>query len=335
MTNSFLPEWAPIKSVLLVWPIPSGDWRNNYNQVVDCYWGILQTLIKAAPVDLLYHPSLDKDLFVEEIKRRALDLECINVLSTIPYDDTWVRDYGPLSLAQSYLSYTFNGWGGKYRADNDNKVPLYLTEVLGQTVDKKAFVCEGGGLETNGEVLLVNAECLVDELRNPNMTQAQVEQQLLSDLGMKAVLWLHGICLSGDDTDGHIDTIVRFSARNKLVFAGRNALHPDADVLQSLYQQVQALANENGWQTYELPSPSYRSLIDGRALPCTYANFLIVNQFVLAPIYGLAEDSAAIDTLKMAFRGYQVLPVRCEALLEQHGSLHCATMQIADINVKV
>lgn len=326
--GQFLPEWAPVQSVLLVWPYPHGDWQVNYPDIVACYWGILQALSAEVSVGLLLHPSLDRGAFTEELHRRPVNRANIEV-RVMSYDDTWIRDYGPLTTTSGYISYTFNGWGGKYSAKNDNAVPLGLTDYLGAPVTKYDFVCEGGGLETDGETLLLNANCIVDDNRNPGWDRAAIEDYFRQTLGLQKFAWLDDICLTGDDTDGHIDTIARFAAPGRIVYAGPNRAHVDADVLDQLHLQITQLAQIHNWQIMALPSPTYRSLIDARFLPCTYANFLIVNDCVFAPVYGLSEDAQALAVLRAAFPERRVIPVRCEALLEQHGSLHCATMQIA------
>ncbi len=325
----FLPEWTPVRAVLLAWPYPHGDWEANYSAITSCYWDLLTALSGTTQVWLLLHPSLDHKAFTAQMGERPIDRSRVTLLTETCYDDTWIRDYGPLSTEAGYLSFTFNGWGGKYAAIQDNRIPETLRPQLGVPVVKYPFVCEGGGLETNGEILLLNADCIVDELRNPGWDRARIEAFFTEVLGQEKFAWLEGICLSGDDTDGHIDTIARFADATTVVYSGPNPAHLDAPILDSLHRQLQALAASNGWRLLALPSPEYRSLLDGRPLPCTYANFLIVNDCVFAPIYGLRDDAIALAVLAAAFPRHRIIPVRCEALLEQHGSLHCATMQVA------
>jgi agmatine deiminase len=328
-TGRFLPEWAPVSAVLLAWPYPRGDWEGNYEQVAACYWGMLAALSAEVEVWLLLHNTLDAQAFRVEMQQRLVKTESVRLIADAVYDDTWIRDYGPLSTDAGYLAFSFNGWGGKYAAQNDNRVAEFLAPQMGGEFTKHAFVCEGGGLETNGEILLLNADCIVDEARNPGWDRARIEAFFAEVLGHSRCAWVENVCLSGDDTDGHIDTIARFANVDTLVYSGLNALHADAASLEHLHQQIQKLAGEHGWRTMSLPSPQYRSLLDGRLLPCTYANFLIANHAVFVPVYGLAEDAEALAVLTNAFPKHKVVAVRCEALLEQHGSLHCATMQLA------
>lgn len=326
----FLPEWHSTRAVMLAWPYPHGAWQANYLQAEQCYWELLKNLSDRVAVWLLFHPSLDLAAFREATLRLGIKDAHLELFQ-VEYDDTWIRDYGPISTASGYLKFNFNGWGGKYPAQLDSAAPSAVFNALGLSLQEQAFVCEGGALETNGQVLLLNANCVVDEHRNGQLSRDQVASILSLSLGLDDILWLDNICLTGDDTDGHIDTMVRFSDDRSLVYAGRNLKHQDGEVLESLHRQLVDLAQRRAWRLFELPSPVYRSLVDGRILPCTYANFLICNQWVFAPVYGLPEDSEALSILTRAFTHHQIVPVRCEALLEQHGSLHCATMQVADL----
>ena len=63
-------------------------------------------------------------------------------------------------------------------------------------------------------------------------------------------------------------------------------------------------------------------------LPATYANFLIMNDAVLYPTYNQpANDRKAGEVLQQAFPKHEIVGIDCRALIKQHGSLHCVTMQ--------
>lgn len=67
---------------------------------------------------------------------------------------------------------------------------------------------------------------------------------------------------------------------------------------------------------------------EGERLPATYANFLIMNDAVLYPTYRQPEnDQRAKEVLQEAFPEYEIVGIDCRALIKQHGSLHCVTMQ--------
>ncbi|HEY6527685.1 MAG TPA: agmatine deiminase family protein [Cellvibrionaceae bacterium] len=333
MKKSFLlPEWAHTRAITVAWPFPSSDWSGNLIQAQACYADMVTAFAQVVPVWLLVHPSVNLITVKTALMQRNADLERVQLIDTIVYNDTWLRDYGPLSCSEGYIKFEFNGWGGKYAAPDDNRVALYLAQLLGQNPNCCPLVCEGGGLESNGKILLVNQDCIVDDARNLAVTKQEMELALREWLGVEAVEWLHNIQLTGDDTDGHIDTIARFVSESRIVYSGLNSDHVDAQSLERLHQQLTEIAARRNWQLFSLPTPSYCSLLDSRALPATYANFLICNHHLFVPVYGLPEDEVALKILGDACPEYTLIPVRCEALLEQHGSLHCATMQIIDLN---
>lgn len=329
----FLPEWSPVEAVVVVWPQPHGDWAANYSAVEACYWNMLEAIAEFAPIWLLKHPSVQVENFDARVSA-IKGLHEIEVISDIEYDDTWVRDFGPLSTTQGLVSFRFNGWGGKYIGEKDNLVSRSLAKKKHFALKEVDFVCEGGALEVNeSKVLLANAQCIVDPMRNASLDRNGVESVLKNTLGVDQVAWLDGVCMTGDDTDGHIDTIARFAPGDKVIYSGRNQKHHDAGVLESLHGQITRLSEKFNWELFELPTPVVVSEVDGRLLPATYANFLLVNGAVVVPIYDCPEDGIALDVVRAAFPDFKVIAVKCAALAEQHGSLHCSTMQIANAAV--
>jgi agmatine deiminase len=68
---------------------------------------------------------------------------------------------------------------------------------------------------------------------------------------------------------------------------------------------------------------------DGRRLPASYANFLIINGAVLMPTYRApAADAHARAVIAGAFPDRDVVGIDCLPLIHQFGSLHCVTMQL-------
>ena len=333
------PEFLPMRAVLMALPFSGSAWQETLATVLNCYREMVEAVLvndDTVELWLLCHDSEEHKHWLEQLSLLPKQRARLRSVTHIPYDDTWIRDYGPLTLSNkgddksfNYKSFVFNGWGQKYRAEKDDAVAVRLSDLIGAAVSKSRFVLEGGALEVNSKgVLLANRNCVVDELRNPNMSVADVEKCLSEELGVTRVEWVTDINLTGDDTDGHIDTIARFVADDIIVACGRDANHPDADQLDSLNTQLEAICLNNGWQLYSLPAAEIYSQVDGRMLPATYANVLLCNNTVYVPIYGLEQDATALSVIAKALPSYRTVAVRCEALLEQHGSLHCATMQV-------
>ena len=167
--------------------------------------------------------------------------------------------------------------------------------------------------------------------RNQPMNQDEVEACLKKMLHVERVLWLDHGNLIGDDTDGHVDTIARLTPNNTIVYMQCTDTTDEqyAD-LKAMEEQIAALRTADGepYRMLALPSPAPIFDEDGERLPATYANFLIINGAVLFPTYAQPEnDRLAAEVLAKAFPSYEIVGIDCRALIKQHGSLHCVTMQ--------
>ena len=95
-------------------------------------------------------------------------------------------------------------------------------------------------------------------------------------------------------------------------------------------QQLESFRTFQGqpFRLLELPWPQACFDEKGARLPATYANFLVINQAVLVPVYADPADAQALEIIKAAFTGREIIPIDCRSLIQQHGSLHCVTMQL-------
>ena len=162
--------------------------------------------------------------------------------------------------------------------------------------------------------------------RNQPLTQQQIDERLKQYLGAERVVWLEHGSLIGDDTDGHIDTLVRICPDDTILYTGGDDDHPDLDDME---RELQTLRTLDG-QPYRLlklplPRPIYD---DGDRLPATYANYLVVNGAVLVPTYNQPDlDQEAMRVVGLAYPDREIVGIDCRPVIRQHGSLHCCTMQ--------
>ena len=194
------------------------------------------------------------------------------------------------------------------------------------------MVLEGGGIESDGQgTLLTTSICLLNDNRNPNMTQAEIEALLSDKLGIEHFLWLHHGHLEGDDTDSHIDTLVRLAPNNTLVYVQcddpQDSHYTELNLMQN---ELRALRNKDNhaFNLVPLPWPSAKYDVNGDRLPATYANFLIINGAVLVPTYRDEHDQLALEQVAKAYPEHRVIGVDCLPLIHQFGSLHCISMQL-------
>ena len=178
--------------------------------------------------------------------------------------------------------------------------------------------------------LLTTASCQLHPQRNPGLSRQDIEHRFRALFGVERVLWLDQGCLEGDDTDGHVDMLARFCDPQTLVYQSCDEpAYPCYDALQSMLAQLQSLRDAQGrpYRLIALPWPRPQLDEQGRRLPASYANFLVINGTVLLPTYGDPGDSVAAQQLQRCFPERDIVPVDCRALIHQHGSLHCLTMQ--------
>lgn len=327
-------EWEAIHAVMLTWPHRDGDWADSFEAIHNCYLGIVNAIQPYANIII----SAADEALAEIIRQDIGDIENVSIF-TVASDDTWVRDHGPITVYEEdepvLLDFVFNGWGNKYPSENDNRITLslYNSDAFpGYDYQQVDFVLEGGSIETDGNgTLLTTSSCLLTASRNTGMSLEDVEDVLEDRLGMVYFLWLENSALAGDDTDGHIDMLARFIDPETIAYtACNNKSDANYASLTAMKAELEALRNQDD-EAYILvpllmPEPLFNK--QGKQLPASYANFLIVNKAVLVPTYGVAEDENAITTLKLHFPEHEVVGVACRALIEQFGSLHCATMQL-------
>lgn len=217
-------------------------------------------------------------------------------------------------------------------------------------------------------VLLTTQKCLLEPNRNPHLSQNEIEQILKTSLNVNSVLWLKNGELKGDDTDSHIDTLARFIDSKTIAYVKCEDLeNAHFSSLNAMENELKILANEHDFKLVALPFCEYvidkSDLIESRieqeddeefekdskyfkiakylntheidskdnkvCLPASYANFLFLNEnTLLLPIYNKPSDFKAIEIMKNALPNHNIIPINCEALIRQHGSLHCVTMQI-------
>ena len=280
-------------------------------------------------------PILPEILSVyEEMKREISKRESLIIVDDIPHNDTWARDHGFITVEEDgsliLLDFKFNGWGEKFPADLDNQINRHLYErgtVKGVYEDHLDFVLEGGSIESDGKGTIFTTNCcLMAPHRNQPMTQIEIEERLKEWLGAERIIWLQHGSLIGDDTDGHIDTLMRICPNDTIIYTGGDEQHPD---LLKMEKELQALRTIEGkpYRLLKLPLP--RPIYDeDYRLPATYANYLVINGAVLVPTYGQSDlDAEAMRIIGEAFPDREIVGIDCLPVIWQHGSLHCCTMQ--------
>lgn len=334
-----LPEWHPQSAILIAWPHQEGDFKPWLAAVERNYASIANAILAYQALIIACHNAEHE----AHIRHHIIsDQKYSPIFVQVAYDDIWVRDTAPLSVGNGhdyrFLNFRFNAWGGKYDCSRDQMLAeaVHKTGVLGEIpLESIDFVLEGGSIETDGEgTLMTTSYCLLNPNRNPGHDQTAIEQFLKQQFGVERILWIDHGKAEGDDTDAHIDTLVRFCDASTLAYTtSTDASDSQYATLKAMEEQLKTLRNQDGapYKLIPLPIPAALLSEEGDRLPATYANFLIINGAVLVPVYGDEKaDNLALSQLCSAFPDRKIIPVSCEALIRQFGSLHCMTMQFPD-----
>ena len=331
----FPAEWEPQSAVLVAWPHAGTDWAERLAGVEDTYIALVAAIARFQNVVICVADD-DVETYAEiRLRSNRVDMERVR-FATAPYDDTWLRDSGPITLIEGgafrLLDFRFTGWGGKFEAGDDDRLVERL-DAGGLFRDARRtsidFALEGGAIDTDGAgTLLTTWQCLHE--RHPQASREELTEKLAGWLHQDRVLWLDHGYLEGDDTDAHVDTLARFAPNDAIVF---QACDDEADShfaeLKAMGGEIAALRTQDGRPYTLFPLPWARPILDGqRRLAASYANFLIVNGAVLMPAYGDAADDAAAAVLADAFPEREIVQIPCRPLIWQNGSLHCLTMQL-------
>lgn len=326
-------EWEPQDAVLICWPHEKTDWAPYLEEAEEVFLNIAAVVTRYEKLIVVVH---DEAAVRAKLEARGVCMKNVR-LYQIESNDTWARDFGPVTIYENgrpvLLDFTFTGWGGKFEAGLDNQITakLYAAGAFGKTpLHKVDLILEGGSIESDGaETLLTTSECLLNPNRNAQLSQTQVEDKLSEELAVKKILWLKNGWLAGDDTDAHIDTLARLCPNNTILYV--QCTDPADEHFPALRAMEDELKETKQYRLLPLPWPKAKFDADGNRLPATYANFLIINNAVLVPVYNdPPNDAAALTTVKKAFPGREIIGIDCSALILQHGSLHCVTMQIPE-----
>ncbi len=330
-------EWEAHEGTWLSWPKDPITWPEQIKQVEEIYAQMIEALTPHEKVFLLVNDEETEKKVQKKLKPKKINHQnlFIHQIETV---DAWIRDYGPNFLLKekngkkelAFNHWIFNAWGGKYEElMEDTSVPKHISPLLKVPVFEPGLVLEGGSIDVNGSgTVLTTEQCLLTPTRNPHLDKMGIENALKDYLGVTHVIWL-GEGIVGDDTDGHIDDIVRFVSPDTVICAvEENPSDENYQLLQDNYKRLLSGKTESGKKLNVIPFPMPEEIsYEADRLPASYANFYIANNVVLAPIFGHSNDEKVLKILEKAFPTRKIIGIRCEDLVVGLGAIHCVTQQ--------
>jgi agmatine deiminase len=328
-------EWEPHAATWLAWPKNSETWPEHLEPARDAWVKKIRALVPHEKVYLLADGCAQSggiQARVGDLGAHAANFRMVS----IPYDDSWLRDSGPNFIKSGsgpmvINDFIFNTWGGKYGAwPLDDAIPKHAGDLLQIPVIEHTLVLEGGSIDVNGlGTLLTTRQCLLNPNRNPGLRPEQIEERLRQYLGLRHIIWL-GEGIEGDDTDGHIDDITRFTSPTHVVtVVEHDSRRANYAPLKKNLEVLEKAVDQDGksLEIFDLPTPKREVLGPFGVSPASYANFYIANGVVLVPVFSDANDDKALDILQKRFPDRSVIGIESSATVTGLGSIHCVTQQ--------
>ena len=320
----FPAEWRPHAATHMGWPFDEAYWEGQLEPARADFARLVATIARFEPVLLAC-----ADAESEADARERLGGAKVT-LYRLPIDDVGLRDSGPLFVQTvarhvAATDWRFNAWGGKFRFERDRDVARLVSEALGVRRFAVPVMMEGGALEISGAgVCLTTRQCLLNPNRNPDLSQREIEAYLREYLGVTGFIWL-GEGLEGDRTDGHIDTITRWTDDETIL---TSVCEDETDPnYKPMRENLELLRGLGKYRILELPLAHKRLDLGDERLPLTYANFYLGNGFAVVPLYDDPNDERALHILRGALPGREVVGLPSLGLITGGGSFHCVTQQ--------
>ncbi len=336
-------EWEPHRATWIAWPHHEPDWPGKFEPIPWVYAEIARILAEHEFVEILCVSDAAR-----EKARACLDAHAVRIdrvrLHVVPTDRIWLRDSAPTCVIAAsgevaLLNWAFNAWAKYDNWHFDAEVGRAIAAITGlQRLEPRRpgrnerIVLEGGGIDTNGQgLLMVTEEWLLSEVqvRNAGFRRDDYERLFAEWLGIRKTIWLGDSCV-GDDTHGHVDDVARFVSPDTVVIAVEADPADENHVRSNDNLRRLELAGcdpaVGPLRIVQLPFPRPVIMANER-LPASYANFYIANGVVIVPTFNDPNDRVALGILADLFPDREVVGVYARDLVWGLGTLHCLTQQ--------
>jgi len=194
----------------------------------------------------------------------------------------------------------------------------------------------GGGIATNGEIGIVTEELMSN--RNPSLSKEKIEKMLKDALDLKGIIWLEK-GLYADETCGHADEVVAFKSKSELLLNWTED-KTDKNYLscREHYEKIISFCKNNGiklkiYKIYghkpltrkkkEVVKNSFRNIKNPVAI--SYINFLLFDDVVILPQFGVNTDRLVYKQFINIFKGYKIIKFNTREISLGGGGIHCVT----------
>lgn len=236
-----------------------------------------------------------------------------------PRNSVWIRDYGPWFVRQEGDTEGIVDFIYNRPRPQDDAIPGLIGSDWGMPVYGSPLEHAGGNFMVDGLGTGFASTLIYEE--NSGYTAAEIESLMQAYNGLEQFIVLQRINI---EYTGHIDLWTK-CLNDTLIMVGRYASgHANHELLNQHAAYFENLTNREGrpYRVVRMPMPWSTS-----SAPPSYLNSLIVNNKVLVPLWGEAEDDTALAIYQQAMPNHEIVGIDCSSMSGSGGAIHCITMQ--------
>jgi agmatine deiminase len=345
-------EFAPHAVTWMLWPQRPDNWRLGAKPAQKAFVAVASAIAQFEPVTV----GVNHSQYANARQMLPPEVRVVELSS----NDAWMRDVGPTFVTDGKtvrgVDWIFNAWGGLYNGlyfpwDLDEAVAQKVLEIARVSRYKAPLVLEGGSIHVDGEgTCITTAECLLSPGRNPDLSQADIENLLKEYLGVDKVLWIpRGVY--NDETSGHVDNLACCLRPAEIALTWTDdqsdpQYERSAEAYDFLMSQTDAKGRRLTVHKIPQPGPLYITAEEaegvdavegtlprqaGERMAGSYVNFYFCNGGAIVPTFGVAQDAPALALLQKLLPERRVVGVPAREILLGGGNIHCITQQVVGV----
>jgi agmatine/peptidylarginine deiminase len=298
----------------------------------EVYAQLVREISERAPVVSIISSAEESFLAREVLDEYGVSRNNVHFLF-MPLDTIWIRDYGPIFVRRSDGSavavdtyYSTRKEDGSFRAADD-KVAVYLANLLDIPCSYLPLQLEGGNFLSNGDGLLLASSRIAERNQARNYLPDEIGRLMSTYFGFRS--WVMSGYLPQEST-GHVDMFATFLAHDTAVVASidEREYPQEAAILNHaaklLSQEITTAGTPVKVHRIPMPGPVgdyWRS----------YTNIFMVNKLLLMPSFSnvpAVVENRVEKLYRTLLPDYKIVKVPADDLVEYGGFLHCMLLGI-------
>ncbi|MBL7925065.1 MAG: agmatine deiminase family protein [Bacteroidia bacterium] len=323
-----IAEWEELQALVLGWK---------------SYPSILREIVRAAKAEtrviIVYESPDNSSSLTSYLAAGGVDTVNVTLLNA-PLNSVWSRDYGPWSAYTNDVDTLITiDWIYNRPRPEDDAVPQVISNFIGTPFYETSaspldLVHTGGNFMTDGFGTGFSSNLVLTE-NSPaggfgiNHSVAEVDSIMQLFMGIQRYIKMNTLPY---DVIHHIDMHMKLLDEETLLMGQYPPGVADGPQIEANLLYV--LNNFNSvygtpYKVLRIPMPDDNNLYPNNGGDYyTYTNSSFINKTVILPVYGIPEDSIAINTYRENLPGYTIAPINCSGMIGALGALHCITKEV-------